>query len=645
MSDPQPAPLSYYSGPQGDFVPVWRKATVIGLAVAGVLVYVAATVNLRTHRWHEMRTAVRPVMLIAMLALLLLAPTIHRPIARWLDGLRNLSRGGRRLLTLFVWLVASLYLAYTAHRQGRDFSFKTQDEFMYLVQVQALAHGHLWMPQHPMADFFQEFYVFVRPVTSSMYFPGASLMFVPAVWFHIPFAAIALFICGGVVAMTYRVTAELIDSIAGLLAALLMVAQTTFRTLSLQTLSYMPMALLGLLLIWAYLHWRQKRCYGWAAVIGVIAGWSAITRPLDAIVFFVPILALMVYDALSAERRRPWEVPIAWLIMTIAAAPFLSMQLALDKAVTGHIGKTPVQEYHDQFWPGTVGGMRPHLEPGRHRPSTSLPQFQANYDQFVLPHYRGKPRALTEVYLREMEYALPHYLLFALLPVSVMGLVDRRRFAVWAILPLFPTAYVTWVMFIKWYAIVVAPILMYAIVLGADAIVATFPRGRAFLLPWLTASVAAMGIVHLPELYGPDKPTGSAVMSAFNQAAATQIQKPALVFFRYHPEIAGLWKGEQTYNAEAAWFDDEQIIRAHDLGSRDIELIRYYADRQPGRTVYLFDQSTMELRELGNVSELAKDSELLTERLAAPSTQPAATAPAATQPKAPARRSRKSRGA
>jgi hypothetical protein len=213
----------------------------------------------------------------------------------------------------------------------------------------------------------------------------------------------------------------------------------------------------------------------------------------------------------------------------------------------------------------------------------------------------------------------------------------------WAILPLFPTAYITWVMFIKWYAIVIAPVVMYAIVLGASAAVASFPRGRAFLSAWLTASIAALAVTHLPELYGPDKSTGSIVMSTFNHDAATKIHKPALVFFRYHPEDPNLWKHEQTYNAEAAWFDDEPIIRAHDLGSRDIELVRYYAQRQPSRTVYLFDQSTRQLRELGNVSELAKHPDELAARLAIPSTRPAASAPAV--PKAPPRRSRKSRGA
>src|SRR5882762_10014243 len=118
-----------------------------------------------------------------------------------------------------------------------------------------------------------------------MYFPGGSMFFVPAVWLHLPPWVTSLLVCGAVVAMTYRVVTELTDAIVGGLAALLVVGITTVRTLALLVASYMPMALLMLLMVWAYLHWRRSRSPGrrlaWAALIGALAGWSAITRPLD----------------------------------------------------------------------------------------------------------------------------------------------------------------------------------------------------------------------------------------------------------------------------------------------------------------------------------------------------------------------------
>jgi len=52
--------------------------------------------------------------------------------------------------------------------------------------------------------------------------------------------------------------------------------------------------------------------------------------------------------------------------------------------------------------------------------------------------------------------------------------------------------------------------------------------------------------------------------------------------------------------------DDAPIIRAHDLGlDRNRALFDYYAQRQPQRTVYLYDRARRSLVELGNVSDLA----------------------------------------
>src|SRR5438270_5841561 len=148
---------------------------------------------------------------------------------------------------------------------------RTQDEFMLLVQVQALAAGHLYMPAHPMADFFETFYILNRPVYASMYFPGGSMFFVPGTWLHLPPWATSLLLCGAVVAMTYRIVTELTDGVSGILAALLVVGISTVRTLSLMVASYMPMALLMLLMVWAYLHWRKSassnRRLAWAALI------------------------------------------------------------------------------------------------------------------------------------------------------------------------------------------------------------------------------------------------------------------------------------------------------------------------------------------------------------------------------------------
>ena len=599
-----------------------RKLAAAALLLLGFLGYIKLAIQFPIHHLSEIRPVKHALEIVALLAILFAAPSIHRPIGRLLDWMREPTPLIRRLLTLSIWLIATAYLYWTAVHQGRDFAFKTQDEFMYLVQVQAVAHGHLWMPQHPLADFFQEFYVFVRPVTSSMYFPGMALMFAPAVGLHVQFSVWEILICGAVVGMTFRVVTGLIDAVAGLLAAFLMLSLSNFRTLSLLTYSYMPMALLGLLLFWAYLHWRTNRTWLWSAILGLILGWMAITRPLDAIVFGSTLAAAMLWDLIHLPKDiRLAKSAYTILLAALCTIPFLSLQLALDKAVTGHILKTPVQQYEDEFWPGTVGGFHPHVLPGPHPLATSLPQFQDDYEHFTLPHYRGKTRPLFAIHLAQMQYSLPNYLTFIFIPLGILGLRTPPRVAFWIILPLFGFAYIAWVMFIINYAIVIAPVVMFAVVLGAHELAQTFPRASFFLTVWTSASIAALAAVAFPEFGRDDRTSGSSAMTVFNHDAES-IQKPAIVFFRYHTEVPNLWKSEQTYNAEAAWFDDEPIIRAHDLGARDTELLNYYAKIQPAREVYLFDQASEELTDLGNVADLAANPQPMFEKMKAAATQP-----------------------
>ena len=100
-----------------------------------------------------------------------------------------------------------------------------------------------------------------------------------------------------------------------------------------------------------------------------------------------------------------------------------------------------------------------------------------------------------------------------------------------------------------------------------------------------------LAIVSLPEISGPDKTTSSPVMQSFNQQAQT-IHEPAVVFFRYPDNDPMAWRHEQTYNIDAADIDDERIVRAQDLGVRNIELVRYYQRIGQHRRFYIFDQKT-----------------------------------------------------
>ena len=86
-------------------------------------------------------------------------------------------------------------------------------------------------------------------------------------------------------------------------------------------------------------------------------------------------------------------------------------------------------------------------------------------------------------------------------------------------------------------------------------------------------------------------------------AVMGEIKEPAIVLFRFADGCSP--SEEPVYNIDVAWPDDALVIRAHDLGPRNIELFDYYAKIAPGRVVYRLDRGNGRFDRLGTVGELA----------------------------------------
>src|SRR4029079_18707769 len=98
-----------------------------------------------------------------------------------------------------------------------------------------------------------------------------------------------------------------------------------------------------------------------------------------------------------------------------------------------------------------------------------------------------------------------------------------------------------------------------------------------------------LAIASLPQ-FDPARrspPEYNSVLTAVNVRLPDTIQTPAIVLFRF-TDIDNV-HDEPVYNVETANPDNAKIIRAHDLGPRNIELFNYYATRQPNRHVSVFD--------------------------------------------------------
>ena len=420
---------------------------------------------------------------VALLTAVGALPAVHLRLAKAMDRLAEAGRSPSVRLKMAVVLavVAALYFAATAHLQGRDLFPKTHDDQSYLLQMRLLASGRLWTaaPAHP--DFFDSFYVITRPVYASLYFPGAALMYVPTIWLNLPTWVMPICVAGAIVGLFFRIVAELVDAPAALLAAMGLVALSWFRIYSVLLTSHEPMLLLGLLMIWGCLRWRRadgaRRRAGWAVVIGIIAGWAAITRPADALCFATPIAVAMAIDS----GRAPGRMVRTAMLLVAGAAPFLSLQAVFNVGVTGNVFETPYSYYLRQDQPNTGFGFQSY-DPAA-RPASTLPQKQAFYDSFYAPFVRRHTPGQTPYWWSTRylplaaDVTLPGRALILFLPVGLLGLMSRRRWLLPATVPLLLVVYVFNTFFLEHYALMAAPAVLMLAVMGVRQVSAAWPRG------------------------------------------------------------------------------------------------------------------------------------------------------------------------
>ena len=155
------------------------------------------------------------------------------------------------------------------------------------------------------ADFYDSFYILVKPVYCSIYFPGTALLYVPTIWLHLPTWVMPVLAAGTVVGFVYAIVAETVDGFFAILSAVMIVSLSWFRVYSILLMSHVPALLMGVAMVWCWLRWREKNSIGWAIAIGAVAGWAAIIRPVDAPVYALPVGVAMLPRLRPCRSARP----------------------------------------------------------------------------------------------------------------------------------------------------------------------------------------------------------------------------------------------------------------------------------------------------------------------------------------------------
>lgn len=551
----------------------------------------------------------------------------------------SFSRWGRRhpvVLATLAGVVSALVLLALGLVQGREPGLKWHDEFAYATHAQMMAQGRLWMPAHPLGDFFASFYMVTDPVYVPIYFPGTALAHVPGAALGVPPWITSLGLSGLAAGLLCWIATRWHGPVAGVLASLLLVSVVWFRLLSLMILSQTVVLVLALGMLAAWTAWRHRRAWPLELTLGLLAGWLAVTRPVDAVAIVAPVAVAAAWSAV----RRGGASGLGRLIalVVLGAAPFLAMQGAINHATTGTVSGYPHAAWVTQNYPDAGYGFGPITD----RPSRSaVPQVRRFYEREVVPkvrrHRETAPLALLwNERLPVTVYAwMPSPWFIGLMLAGV--LVARPLAAVSvASLSLFlllygPSCFYQW-----YYPLAVG----YAsLLLTVGGVCVTLPRllGLRRRHRWApAAAVAGLAVAVWPGVNPEvrDEPVPFPELMALDDWQAHDARAPALAFFR---DGEGETDAEPVYNPSVAWPDEAPVVRLHDRGARNLDALAYYAQIQPERRVYLIDRGSGRRFDLGLVTDAyhsLRDA-IETQRRADPAPRPASPVPSAEPADAP----------
>ena len=110
-------------------------------------------------------------------------------------------------------------------------------------------------------------------------------------------------------------------------------------------------SVLWLLGWFALLKWRETAQQRWLSTVAACTGWMAITRPLTALAFALPVGAVVLWDI---SRQRKWRSLVYPMVLGLAIVCLLPVWNA---KTTGNWRETPYALYSKIYFPFDVMGF------------------------------------------------------------------------------------------------------------------------------------------------------------------------------------------------------------------------------------------------------------------------------------------------
>jgi hypothetical protein len=218
------------------------------------------------------------------------------------------------------------------------------DETAYLFQAKLFEHGHWTAPSPPVPEFFEQYHLLLTPTYASKYWPGHSLLLAPAVGIGLPGLA-PLLLSGLAAVLLFSLARTLANGWVALFTWFLWT--TSMSNLSFQTsyLSETSTAAFWLLGWWSFLLWRREGRF-WPLLLVVISiAWGAITRPLSAIAYSLPLAPVVLRTAVVRRQGRRLVLAATLGLAILAIVPVWS------RSTTGGWWKTPYFLHTQMYFP------------------------------------------------------------------------------------------------------------------------------------------------------------------------------------------------------------------------------------------------------------------------------------------------------
>jgi hypothetical protein len=460
-----------------------------------------------------------------------------------------------------------------------------QDEYSYILQSRIFAHGHWTAPPPPVASSFQQPHVLTTPRVASKYPPGHALLLAPGALVGAPWL-VPLILAGFSAALIFL----LAESVAGPWIALVCWMLWLSDPIVLKFLpgyfSETTTALGWLTAFWLLRRWRSTNQARWLAWTGVAIGWMAITRPLTALAFAVPVGAFVL---VRAGRQRLWRhVLAAGIVGTVV----VSILPVWNVRTTGKWGLSPVSLYTRDYLPFDKPGFGFDSTPPAVPLSPVTAEIYAEYQRYHIGYSLAQvPHAAAERlgFVASDEWAGWR---IALVPLVLIGLATASAelwFAIACAVVLF-VSYLSYAYYAGWtlYYFEAMPVLAF---LAANGVAVCWrwiarrisSRPLTSTLAWGTpAALAALTIAALVTWRGKHI-YYARYDTAFYSTIATAPFKAMVVFVRYDPKLTP----HNNLVANSATLATDRIWIAMDDPANNAAVLR----AANGRVPVLFEEN------------------------------------------------------